>query len=162
MSTVIEADPRVESLLRDAVVHRAEPLPARERLVEGISAVALLAAVAALASFVPGHRAVSPAAAAGLVAVFVAAKSVTFRVGSGTLSPTEPLLIASVLLLPPAAAVLLVLVASILARIPEYATRRQRPDHGPSWIGQILPGCILSSGRGAARRNSRTCCRPPA
>src|SRR4051794_3889016 len=149
----IEADPRVEALLRDAAEHQAAPLTRRERSVEAAVAAALVAVIAAFALLLDGGRTVDPWTALALAVTYGLARSIRFSVGAGTLPPTEPVLFAAVLLLPPAAAVTLIVGSSLLSRIPEYARGRVHPDHallvfGDAWhavgpalvVGALAPG----------------------
>jgi HD-GYP domain-containing protein (c-di-GMP phosphodiesterase class II) len=147
MSASPEADPRLQTLLRSAGARAAEPLGARDRIVEGVGSVVLLAVLAALAGGVDAGRAVDPAVLAALLVAHVVAVRVRFSFGGGTASPTQPVLVAALLLLPPAAVVALVVFADILARSPDYARRRTHPDHvvlhfGDAWHA-VAPALVV-------------------
>src|SRR5690349_17869444 len=81
------AHPEVESLLREAPQSKLAALSARERVVEALMTVVLVASVAALARFAP-PRHVSWTAAGALFAAYVVAKRVTFSLGAGWTAPT--------------------------------------------------------------------------
>jgi hypothetical protein len=140
--------PIVEQLLRDVAPRAAAPLPARERLTEGLAGVALLAVVAAIA-VATGAPAPDPVQLVVAVAAYVASRHVEFRVGAGTASPTQPMLVVMLLVLPPWVAVLAVVAAGLIDRLPAYATRRLHPDHailtfGDAWHA-VAPAVVLAA-----------------
>jgi hypothetical protein len=139
--------PIVEQLLRDAAPRAAAPLPARERAVEAAVAVALLGAIAALAA-ATGAPAPDPLQLGVAIAAYVASRHVEFRVGAGSASPTQPALVVMLLVLPPWVAVLAVITAGLLDRLPAYATRRLHPDHAVLTFGDAWhvmgPAAVLA------------------
>jgi putative nucleotidyltransferase with HDIG domain len=149
----IEVDPREETLLQQAARERVRPLAWRERLVEGAAAAGVVAAIAALALLAPGSRPTDPLTALLLLAVYATARHVRFRVGAGTLEPTEPVLVGMLLLLPPSLAVAFVVLGSLIARVPDYLARRTHPDRallviGDGWhaVGGALAIALLAPG----------------
>jgi HD-GYP domain-containing protein (c-di-GMP phosphodiesterase class II) len=149
----LDVDPRLVSLLRSAADRAAAPLPARHRRVELVSALAMSAAVAALAAWLPAGREDSWTTFALLLALLTLASRVRFTVGAFTGAPTQPFIVAAFLLLPPAAAVAIWIAADVLVRLPDYLRRRTHPDHlllhfGDAWpalgpalvIGLLAPG----------------------
>jgi hypothetical protein len=149
----LDVDPRLESLLRTAADRAAAPLSARHRRVELVSALAMSAAIAALAAWLPAGREEQWTTFALLLALLTLASRVRFTVGAFTGAPTQPFLVAAFLLLPPAAAVAIWIAADMLVRLPDYLRRRTHPDHlllhfGDAWpalgpalvIGLLAPG----------------------
>ena len=148
----LDVDPREESLLKLASEQRAVALPRRDRLVEGAAAIGLVACVALMA-LLPGQRELDPLTAALLFAAYATARAVRLSVGAGVLNPTALVLAAMVLLLPPAVAVAVVVLASLTARAPDYARGRVHPDHtlltiGDAWhaAGAALVIALLAPG----------------
>ena len=147
--TTIESDPDVEALLRDARRRAARPLSRRERIAEAATAAALVAVVLVLAS----ARGADPVAAIGassvlLVVAYAVAQRVRFSVGAGMTSPTMLVLVPMLLLTPPAFVPLLVALALVVSRLPEYLGRRVHPDHvllhlGDAWFA-VGPAAVLT------------------
>src|SRR5215218_10490027 len=125
----LDVDARLESLLRTAADRAASPLRPRHRRVDLLSALAMSAAVAALAAWLPAGREDSWLTFALLLALLTLASRVRFTVGAFTGAPTQPFLVAAFLLLPPAAAVAIWIAADVLVRLPDYLRRRTHPDH---------------------------------
>ncbi len=147
-TVTVHDHPIVEQLVRDAAPRAAAPLPARERVVESAVGLALLVAVAALA-FVTDMPAAEPVQLAGGVLAYIAARRVEFRVGAGTASPTQPVLVVMLLTLPPWAVALAVIAAALLDRLPAYWTGRVHPDHAVLTLGDawhaLAPAAVLAA-----------------
>jgi HD-GYP domain-containing protein (c-di-GMP phosphodiesterase class II) len=133
-----EADPRVETLLKQAGPRAGLPLERRERAGEAFMAASVLAALTALAFLgrAPVHP--RPLTIGLLLLAYLVAKRVRFSIGAGTAVPTEAALVPMVLLTSPAIAVALVIAGSVLDRAPDYLARRKHPDHlllhfGDAW-----------------------------
>jgi hypothetical protein len=143
----IETDPAVEALLRDAGSRLRRPLPARERVVESLVALALVAAVAGLALASGDPLSDLHPSALVFVAAYAVAQRVRFSVGAGMTSPTQLVVVPMLLLTPPALVPLLVAAALILSRTPDYLARRTHPDHlvlhvGDAWFA-AGPAAVL-------------------
>ena len=146
MSTA-EHDPRAEELLRAAPTRAAEPLSRRDRLTESGFALALVAAVLAMAHWLPGPQTSSLPLAALLVAVSVLAGRVRFTIGSVTLPPIQLVVPPMLLLLHPALVLVVLVVSNVAARAPDYARRVKHPDHmimgfGDAWFA-VGPALVL-------------------
>ena len=140
--------PIVELLVRDAAPRAAAPLPARERVVEAAFGLALVLAVAGLAIATGAPLPAPLNLAVGIVA-YMAARRVEFRVGGGTAGPTQPVLVVMLLTLPPWVAVIAVVVAALLDRMPAYLSGRMHPDHALLTLGDawhvVGPAVVLAA-----------------
>ena len=140
--------PIVEQLVRDAAPRAAAPLPARERVVEAAVGLALVLAVAGLAIATGAPLPAPLNLAVGIVA-YMAARRVEFRVGGGTAGPTQPVLVVMLLTLPPWVAVIAVVVAALLDRMPAYLSGRMHPDHSLLTLGDawhvVGPAVVLAA-----------------
>jgi len=85
----------------------------------GFSAVGVEIAPAMLAQAQARREELSPEAA----------RRVEFRVGGGIAGPTQPVLVVMLLTLPPWVAVIAVVFAALLDRVPDYVSGRMHPDH---------------------------------
>jgi HD-GYP domain-containing protein (c-di-GMP phosphodiesterase class II) len=149
----LDVDPQLESLLSSAATRAAAPLARRHRLVEAGSAIALVLACVALAELLPAGRSFSPTTAAMLLLGLTIASGVRFSLGACSGTPTQPMVIAAAMLLPPAAAVAVFGLADVLVRLPDYLRRRTHPDHlllhfGDAWpaLGPALAFGLLAPG----------------
>src|SRR4051794_12645276 len=140
-----EHDPRTEQLLREAPTRAVEPLSRRDRLTESGLAVALVAAVVAMALWLPGPDTSSLPLAALLFAVTLVTQRVRFTIGSVTLPPTLLVSPVMLMLLHPALMVSVTVLAGALSRLPDYLRARKHPDHvilsfGDAWscVGAAL------------------------
>ena len=140
--------PIVEQLVRDAAPRAAAPLPARERVVEAAVGLALVLAVAGLA-IATGAPLPAPLNLAAGILAYMAARRVEFRVGGGTAGPTQPVLVVMLLTLPPWVAVIAVVVAALLDRMPAYLSGRMHPDHSLLTLGDawhvVGPAVVLAA-----------------
>ena len=146
--TTIESDPDVEALLRDARRRAARPLSRRERIAEAATAAALVAVVLVLASAGADPAAAIGASSVLLVVAYAVAQRVRFSVGAGMTSPALLVLVPMLLLTPPAFVPLLVALALVVSRLPEYLGRRVHPDHvllhlGDAWFA-VGPAAVLT------------------
>src|SRR5689334_13095598 len=82
-------DANAERLLEHKLESRVRTLPRRERRVEAALAVLMLAAAGSLALFATPARPFSPALALTFMAVYAVVNRVEFRVGDGTIVPTQ-------------------------------------------------------------------------
>jgi putative nucleotidyltransferase with HDIG domain len=132
--TAAEDDPRVEALLREAPVRRAQPLAGRARLIEGGFAVSLLGAILAMALVFP-HRATSPAVVALLLVVALASLQVRFTIGAYIAAPVHLATVPILLLLPGALAVSVIALACVLSSLPACIRGQRHPDRIMPLIG---------------------------
>ena len=149
MRTVnVHDHPIVEQLVRDAAPRAAAPLPARERVVEAAVGLALVLAVAGLA-IATGAPLPAPLNLAAGILAYMAARRVEFRVGGGTAGPTQPVLVVMLLTLPPWVAVIAVVVAALLDRMPAYLSGRMHRDHSLLTLGDawhvVGPAVVLAA-----------------
>ena len=144
----VEDHPIVEQLMRDAAPRAAARLPARERVVEASVGLALVLAVAGLAVATGAPLPAPLNLVVGIVA-YMAARRVEFRVGAGTAGPTQPVLVVMLLTLPPWVAVVAVIVAALLDRVPDYVSGRMHPDHSLLTLGDawhvVGPAAVLAA-----------------
>jgi HD-GYP domain-containing protein (c-di-GMP phosphodiesterase class II) len=141
-------DPRVEALLREAPSRDAQPLTRRDRVAETGIALILLAAVAAMAAWLPGRESSSVVLAGLLLIVATLANRVRFTVGSCVTVPTQIALLPMLLLLDPAMVPLLAVASQVLSRLPDYLHRRVHPDHAVLTFGDamftVAPAVVLA------------------
>ncbi|HWT25870.1 MAG TPA: HD-GYP domain-containing protein [Solirubrobacteraceae bacterium] len=148
MASPLESHPDVQALLRDARPRARRPLGRRERMAEGATALALVAAVAGLAAAAPDSASGLGLGAAVLVAVYAVAQRVVFSIGAGMTSPTQLVLVPLFLLTPPALVPLLVALGLVLSQLPECLARRVHPDRlllqiGNAWFA-VGPALVLT------------------
>jgi hypothetical protein len=146
--TTPDADPRVEALLREAPSRAAEPLSARDRVVEAGLTLAFALIVAAFAQWAP-HPATSTASlAVALGALHIIAKRVRFTIGPGAATPVLLAVVPMLVLLEPALALTVIAVSSALGRLPEYLQRRVHPDHAllsfPDTLYAVGPALVIA------------------
>src|SRR3954468_6446803 len=116
-----------EALLESSWGRRGAPLPRRERLIEAVLTVALLAACLALLHWT------SPAAGIGLAVIpvlgaYAASIRVVFPVGTGFTTPSQLFLVPLFALAPAPVVPLLVVAGLVLARLVDVALGRTRMD----------------------------------
>jgi HD domain len=144
----LHAHPLIEQLLRQSAPRATAPLERRERRAETSVALALFAAIGVLALLT---RAPAPSALQVCLTIvaYIAARRVRFSVGRGTASPTEPVLVVMLLVLPPWSVPLAVIAASLLDRLPGYLTGRVNPDRAPLTIADawhaVGPAVVLAA-----------------
>ena len=126
---------------------RPRPLPRRELRIELITAACFAVAAVAMAVLLPASQALDWPLAAGLVAAYAVAARVRFHTGSFWTVPTQLIFVPMLFLLPTNAVPLLIPIALILSRLPDYVGRRVHPSRalimvGDSWYA-IGPALIL-------------------
>jgi putative nucleotidyltransferase with HDIG domain len=146
--TTPDVDPRVEALLREAPSRAAEPLSARDRVVEAGLTLAFALIVAGFAQWAP-HPATSTASlAVALGALHIVAKRVRFTIGPGAATPVLLAVVPMLVLLEPALALIVIAVSSALGRLPEYLQRRVHPDHAllsfPDTLYAVGPALVIA------------------
>jgi putative nucleotidyltransferase with HDIG domain len=147
--SAVDLDPEVEALLRTSTPRHAAALAGRERLVEAVSALALLGVVAALALLVPDRPNAGLSWLAPLAVVAIAlASRVRFAVGAGFTSLVALVLVPTVFLIDPALAPLISASGMLLARLPMYLRREFSPDRmllhvGDAWHA-VGPAAVVA------------------
>ncbi len=142
-----ESSPAVERLLADTASRYVERMDARELRAELLAGGAFLLVAIPLALLTPGPRGPLGVGAA-LVLCYALASRVRFHVGTGYTDPSQLVFVSMLLLMSPGIAPLLVVGALILARLPEYLTRRSHHDRallalGDSWYA-VGPSLVLA------------------
>jgi len=144
-----ETHPLVEQLMRDAAPRAATPLAGRERTSEAICAAAMLAAAGVLLAVAPApEQTVGVGTAAALVVLCAIAFRVDFRVGAGSTTGVQLVAVPMLVLLPPGAVPLLVALALVLHRVPEYVRGTTHPDRvllhlSDAWF-VVAPAAVLA------------------
>jgi HD-GYP domain-containing protein (c-di-GMP phosphodiesterase class II) len=143
--------PIVEQLLRDAAPRAVAPLPAREFRSEAAGAAVLLVVVLALA-VLTGAPLPGPLNLLVAIGAYVVARRVQFSIGAGSASPTQPVLVVMLLILPLWIVVPAVVIAALLDRLPDYVSGREHPGHavltpGDAWH-VVGPAIVLAAAGG--------------
>src|SRR3954464_8205290 len=137
-----------EALLESSWGRRGAPLPRRERLVESVLTVALLAACLALLQATSLTAAVD-LAVIPVLAAYAAAIRVVFPVGAGFTTPSQLFLVPLFALAPAPVVPLLVVAGLVIARLVDVALRRARPDRlvvcGGNAIYTLGPALVLTA-----------------
>jgi hypothetical protein len=114
----------LEELFARGRERAALPAYGRERLVEGATALAFVAAAVAMPLVLPAARALDPATLAVLVGAYVIACQAQFDVADGYTVPTQLVLVPMLFLLPTPAVPLIVSVSWALGRVVDHARGR--------------------------------------
>jgi HD-GYP domain-containing protein (c-di-GMP phosphodiesterase class II) len=138
-------DPAAEALVAASRGRRVQALAGRERIVKGASAVAFVAAVAALGAVAPTQRMPSIALVAGLVVAYALASRVEFEVGSGSAVPTQIVLVPMLFALPAAVVPLAVAGGFLLGEIPQSFRQRLHMER----LGAVVPSAWHAVGPAA-------------
>jgi HD-GYP domain-containing protein (c-di-GMP phosphodiesterase class II) len=144
----------LEQLVGEARERELKPMPGRERVVAGVSAVLFLAAASFVVVAAPSNRPLDIPLIAVLVALLAVARRVRFEIGNGEACP-EQLVLMPILFLAPLKVVALVVMAGfLLARLPDFAKGTMHPDRwlypvADSWpiIGAVAALAALAPGR---------------
>ena len=146
-TTAPDTDPAIQRLLTESREQLAESISRREELVESVAAVLFLAVAIPLAVFAESPRALDIPVAAGLIALYVIACRVEFRMGSGWTDPSQLVFVPMLFLLPLPAVPLIVASALLISRLPEYVSRTVHSDRvvlriADAWYS-IWPTAVL-------------------
>ncbi len=148
----------LESLVADARQRRPEPMPPRERLYAGVSAVAFLGVVGLLGAVLPHDSSHSLAVVIVPVLLYALGTRCQFEVTTGFAVPTQLVLIPILFLAPLPLAPLLVALGYLLGRLPDFALKRAHVDRwihclGHAWavVPPVLVIGLLAPGPPAAR-----------
>jgi putative nucleotidyltransferase with HDIG domain len=144
----------LEQLVGEAREREPEPLDARERLVTGASAAAMVLTTAGLAALIPVERHSDLLIVVALTLLFAVACRVEFEIGRIHAVPTQLVLVPMFFLAPLAIVPLLVAVGHLLGELPEFVKRQTHVDRwlwcvSDAWftIGPVLVIGLLADGR---------------
>jgi HD-GYP domain-containing protein (c-di-GMP phosphodiesterase class II) len=119
----------LEGLVAEARERRPQPMPARERAVAAGMAVAYLAAAGVVAAVVaPDDRPLHLGTVVALVLLTALTMRAQFEVGPGVASPTALAVVPMFFLAPLHLVPLLVPLAQIISRIPDFVTKKAHVD----------------------------------
>ena len=124
-------------LLADAQARARTRLAGRERWTALLIGGGFVAAAASLAAFLPWHAAPRPATAVLLVLVLALVSRVEFAVGTGSVVPTQLVLVPMLLLLPRPLVPLLVAAGYLLGGVVDHAKGRRHLQR----LGVLLGNC---------------------
>ena len=138
----------LEALLRQGRAGRPLAATARERRVELAAAGAFLVVAVILAVVAPSAVDFDPALAAVLVLAYAAVTRVAFEFAYGRTDLSLLVLVPMLFLLPARVVPLLVVVAFLLGRLPDYLRGRVHPDRAPNALGDAIhalgPAAVLA------------------
>ena len=143
--------PEMEQLAGDSR-QDASPLRGREAITEAVGGCAFLATAAAMASFVPWERSLTPLAAILLVVLFAAASCVKLEDWLGHTDTSQIVIVPMLYFLPCAVVPLAVCCGLLLGHLPDYIRGRRHPSRallslGNSWYA-IAPALVFAFGSG--------------
>ena len=135
----------VEVLVGEARERELQPMPARERIVAGATAIAFLCAAGVAAAVIPPNRSFEPLTCIGLVALLCVARRVTFEIGNNFATSDQLAFIPMLFLAPIEVVPLLAACGYILARLPDFVRGQAHTDRwlytlGDAWhsIGAVV------------------------
>ena len=146
-TTKPDTDPALQRLMVASRSQLSQRLLDRERLIEALSAGAFLLVAGALVLAVEPTRALDPAMAIALVALYAVTTRIEFQMGTGWTDPSQLVLVPMLFLLPTEAVPLLVALALLIGRLPDYARgdvhlNRVVPRIGDAWYS-VWPAIVL-------------------
>src|SRR3954462_1401820 len=122
----------LEGLIAEARERRPQPMPTRERRVAVGMAVAYLAATGAVGAVVAPHdRPLHLGTVVALVLLTAMTMRAQFEIGSGVASPVTLALVPMLFLAPLHLVPLLVPLAQVISRIPDFVAKKAHVDR---WI----------------------------
>ena len=121
-------DPAGEVLLEQARARRLQGLRGRERTVKWVSLACFVGFVVLLATVVPTASPPSLLLTFGLVAAYALATKVEFEVASGSVVPTQLVLVPMLFLLPPALVPVAVAAGFLIGELPGFVRHRFHPE----------------------------------
>ena len=143
----------VEVLVGEARERELQPMPARERIVAGATAIAFLCAAGVAAAVIPPNRSFDPLTCIGLVALLCVARRVTFEIGNNFATSDQLAFIPMLFLAPIEVVPLLAACGYILARLPDFVRGQAHTDRwlytlGDAWhsIGAVAVIAALAPG----------------
>jgi HD-GYP domain-containing protein (c-di-GMP phosphodiesterase class II) len=121
-------DPAGEALLEQARARRLQRLRGRERAVKWVSLVVFVGFVLLLGAVAPATSPPSLLLVFSLVAAYAIATKVEFEVASGSVVPTQLVLVPMLFLLPPAFVPIAVAAGFLIGELPGFARQRFHPE----------------------------------
>lgn len=119
----------LEGLVAEARARRPQPMPARERAVAVGMAVAYLGAAAVVGALVAPHdRSLDLVTAVALVLLTALTMRAQFEIGAGVASPAALAIVPMLFLAPLHLVPLLVPLAQVISRIPDFVAKRAHLD----------------------------------
>jgi HD-GYP domain-containing protein (c-di-GMP phosphodiesterase class II) len=119
----------LEGLVAEARERRPQPMPARERAVAAGMALAYLVAAALVGALVAPHdRPFEAGTVVGLVLLLALTMRAQFEIGPGVASPASLAIVPMFFLAPLHLVPLLVPLAQVISRIPDFATKKAHVD----------------------------------
>ena len=119
----------LDGLVAEARARKPQPMPARERWVAVGMAIAYLSATAAVgAAISPNDRPLHPGTVIAVVLLTALTMRAQFEIGSGVASPTALAIVPMFFLAPLHLVPLLVPLAQIISRVPDWVTKRSHVD----------------------------------
>jgi HD-GYP domain-containing protein (c-di-GMP phosphodiesterase class II) len=119
----------LEGLVAEARERRPQPMPARERAVAAGMAIAFLAAAGLVGAVVAPHdRPLHLGTLIGLVLLTALTMRAQFEIGSGVASPAALAIVPMLFLAPLHLVALLVPLAQVISRIPDFVSKRAHVD----------------------------------
>src|ERR1700710_860286 len=148
----------LEGLVAEARERRPQPMPARERAVAAGMALAYLLAAGAVGMAVSPHdRALDLPVVVSLVFLTALTMRAQFEIGPGVASPAALAIVPMLFLAPLHLVALLVPLAQVVSRIPDFVTKRAHVDRwlfafADAWpiLGFVLVLGLLAPGPPAA------------
>ena len=150
----------LEGLVAEARERRPQPMPARERAVAAGMAVAYLAVAAVIGAVVAPHdRPLHLGTVVALVLLLALTMRAQFEIGSGVASPASLAIVPMLFIAPLHLVPLLVPLAQVISRIPDFVTKRAHVDRwmyslADAW--PILGPCSSSASSRPGRRTRAT------
>jgi putative nucleotidyltransferase with HDIG domain len=149
----------VEVLVGEARERELQPMPARERAVAVVSALAFLVAAGVAATVIPANRSFEPLTCIALVALLCVARRVSFEIGNNFATSDQLAFIPMLFLAPIEIVPLLAACGYVLARVPDIVRRRAHTDRwlyalGDAWhaVGAVAVIAALAPGPPSAAR----------
>src|SRR3954465_9025974 len=127
----------LEGLVAEARERRPQPMPARERAVAAGMAVAYLAAAGVVgAAVAPNDRPLHLGTVIALVLLTALTMRAQFEIGPGVASPAALAIVPMLFLAPLHLVPLLVPMAQVISRVPDFVTKRAHVD---PWLSPLCP-----------------------
>ena len=138
----------LEGLIAEARERRPQPMPARERAVATGMAVAYLGAAAVVGTVVsPGDRPLHLGTVVACVLLTALTMRAQFEIGSGVASPAALGIVPMLFIAPLHLVPLLVPLAQVISRIPDFVTKRAHVDRWlfslADWWPILGPALVL-------------------
>jgi putative nucleotidyltransferase with HDIG domain len=128
----------LERLVGEARERELQPMPARERVVAGALAIVCAVSACIVLAVVPFNHGASPIVVVGLVLLAAIARRVGFEVGSVEAFPEQLVLIPMLFVAPLPLVPILLGAAYLIARLPEFFSRRMHADRWLYPIGDAM------------------------